>query len=115
MQLLRLPAEGALDLRSARGLRYPKNIVGVTHPHSLPGNSPLLCEYRPNRIDSMWWARAYTAMRVGKVQEAPIVRGGRRGTSPCLRSNNGAFRGASFYSRRRGRECVVRKRYVVLP
>src|SRR5262249_12344909 len=35
--------------------------------------------------------------------------------SPCLRSNNGAFRGASFYSRRRGRECVVRKRYVVLP
>src|SRR5262249_31292387 len=37
MQLLRLPAEGALYLRSARGLRYPKNIIGVTHPHSLPG------------------------------------------------------------------------------
>src|SRR5262249_10809165 len=71
MQLLRLPAEGALDLRSARGLRYPKNIVGVTHPHSLPGKSPLSCKYRPNRIDSMWWARAYTAMRAGRVQQGP--------------------------------------------
>src|SRR5262249_3921811 len=71
MQLLRLPAEGALDLRSARGLRYPKNIIGVTHPHSLSGKSPLLCEYRPNRINLMWWARAYTAMRAGRLQQAP--------------------------------------------
>jgi hypothetical protein len=34
-----LPAEGALDLCGARGLRYPKDFIGVTHPQSLPGKS----------------------------------------------------------------------------
>src|SRR5262249_1068704 len=131
MQLLRLPAEGALDLRSARGLRYPKNIVGVTHPPSLPGNSPLLCEYRPNRIDSMWWARAYTAMRVGKVQEAPIVRRGRRGlrlayVQTMVRSGaprsilvaaagNASSVSAMLCCRRADPKCLNQCRYNVLP
>ena len=32
VQLLGLPPERALDLRGARVLRYPQDVVGVTHP-----------------------------------------------------------------------------------
>src|SRR5439155_416877 len=40
MQLLRLPAEGALDLGGTRRLRYPEDLIGVTHPQPLPLRSP---------------------------------------------------------------------------
>src|SRR5262249_13808751 len=104
MQLLRLPAEGALDLRNARGLRYPKNIVGVTHPQLSPRQVAIVVRVPPQSYGfNVVGAGLYcNADRKGSAGPHRPPRSGR--PSPWLRSNNGAFRGASFYSRRRGRE-----------
>ena len=53
VQLLGLPPERALDLRGARVLRYPQDVVGVTHPQCLPGAQA--------RCRSSCWAVAPTA------------------------------------------------------
>src|SRR5262249_32896212 len=42
MQLLRLPAERTSDLGGTRGLRHPQDLIGLTHPQSLSGTSPLV-------------------------------------------------------------------------
>src|SRR5262245_59863998 len=42
MQLLRLPAESTFDLGGARCLRYPQDVIGVTHAQSLVATSPLV-------------------------------------------------------------------------
>src|SRR5262249_7770360 len=42
MQLLRLPAERTFDLGGTRCLRHPQDVIGVTHPQSLSGTSPLV-------------------------------------------------------------------------
>src|SRR6476619_5758926 len=63
VQLLRLPAKGALDRRDARGLRDPKDIIGVTHPQSLPGRSQVLCRSAPQFLPIMWWGLPGSATR----------------------------------------------------
>src|SRR5262249_46985902 len=42
MQFLRLPPESIFDLGGSLGLRYPQDVIGVTHPQSLSGKSPLV-------------------------------------------------------------------------
>src|SRR5262249_25161496 len=41
VELLGLPPERALDVRRARGLRYPQDVIGVAHRHTLRGGSVL--------------------------------------------------------------------------
>src|SRR5262249_24509888 len=99
MQLLRLPAERALDLRGARGLRHPKDLIGVTHPQSLPGKSVGFMPVSAPIVPIMWWGLPWSATREPQAsvrspalyarQFALRVRSNRPGPNRAARSGFG--------------------------
>src|SRR5881397_345357 len=59
-----LPAESALDLGGTRAFRHPQDVIGVTHPQSLSGRSPLVMPgIAPTSCSIMWGALPSTATR----------------------------------------------------